>query len=288
MLSQYFAQYLLNNRILTADQVREVLEEEHEHRVKLGVLAINKGFMTAAQVEFVHQLQVRFDKRFGEVAVNEGLLTDEQLELLLTTQENGNLNFGQAIVDKKLMTLEELEKALASYNHNNKLAINRAINQIEITKVDFSESEGVKELYGEYVDLFLRALVRFMDTSGVVLPKKTPIKGSKWIISQKMIGMIDLTAGLLLPEQVLIEMAKRFSGEEIQSVDELAIDSVSEFLNVTNGIFIVNMSNRRIDIDLEPQKHGKDIDPTGAKQAIVPINTNFGEIHLVLAAGDVQ
>lgn len=288
MLSQYFAQYLLNNQLLSAEQIRGVLEEEHEHRVKLGVLAINKGFMTAAQVEFVHQLQVRFDKRFGEVAVNEGFLTDDQLELLLTTQENGNLNFGQAIVDKKLMTLEELEKALAGYNNNNKLAINRAINQVELTKVDFSESEEVKEIYAEYVDLFLRALVRFMDTSGVVLPKKEAEPGTKWLISQKMVGAVTLTAGVLLSEKVLIEMAKRFSGEPIETVDELAIDSVSEFLNVTNGIFIVNLSNRRIDIDLEPQKHGKDIAPAGSKQAFVPINTSFGEVYLVLAADDIQ
>lgn len=288
MLSQYFAQYLLNNNLLSADKVKLLLEEEHEHRVKLGVLAINKGFMTAAQVEFVHQLQVRFDKRFGEVAVNEGLLTDEQLEILLTTQENGNLNFGQAIVDKKFMTLEELEQALIGYNGNNQLAVNRAVNQIEITKIDFSEIDEVKELYGEYVDLFLRSLVRFMDTSGVVLHKNKEIKGNHWLISQRMVGQLGLTAGLLLSEEVLLEMAKRYSGEEITTVDELAVDSVSEFLNVTNGIFIVNLSNRRIDIDLEPQKHGKNIQPTGSKQAIIPIDTNLGEINLVLAADEMQ
>ena len=55
MLSQYLAQYLLNNNFLNADQVRDILENEQQHRVKLGVLAINKGVMNAVLHDFGRQ-----------------------------------------------------------------------------------------------------------------------------------------------------------------------------------------------------------------------------------------
>lgn len=291
MLSQYFAQYLLNNNFLTPKQVCEVLEEENEHRVKLGIIAIDQGLMTAKEVESVNELQVRFDQRFGEVAVSEGFLTDTQVCELLNMQENSNLNFGQTLIDKNLMTLGQLESALAEYKGNNKLAINIALNKIEITKINFDEIEEVKEIYSEYVDLFLRVLVRFMDSAGVIVPSEQPLEEAakgRWLVSQRMTGDVAITTGVLIAEPVLLEMARRYSKEDLTEVDELAVDSIAEFMNVTNGLFIVNLSTRHLDLDLEPQKNGKNVIPFGSKQAVIDINTNFGLIKLIIAADDVQ
>lgn len=289
MLSQYLAQYLLNNNLLSVKQVREILEDEQKHRVKLGVLAMNRGWMTAEQVERVHELQVRADQKLGEIAVNEGFLTSEQVELLLTTQESGNMNFGQAIIDKKFMTLAELEKVLAEYNKDNQLEVTKAVEKIEITEIDFSELEGIQEIYADYVDLFLRSLLRFMDTTSLIVTEQQPLDAKgKYLISQHMSGDLSIATGLLLPTGALIEMARRYSEEDLTEIDEFAIDCVSEFLNVTNGLYIVNLSNKKIDVDLEPQKYGKGVLPVGHKQAVVNINTNFGMIQLILAVDDLQ
>lgn len=291
MLSQYFAQYLLNNNFLTPAEICEVLEEEYEHRVKLGIIAIDQGLMTAKEVDMVHELQVRSDQRFGEISVSEGFLTEGQVHALLNMQENGNLNFGQALIDKKFMTLEQLESALAEYKGNNKLAINIALNKFEITKINFDEIEEVKEIYSEYVDLFLRVLVRFMDTPGVIVPIEEPLEVAargKWLISQRMTGDVAITTGVLIAEPVLLEMARRYSKEDLTEVNELAVDSIAEFMNVTNGLFIVNLSTRHLDLDLEPQKNGKNVIPFGSKQAIVNINTSFGLVKLIIAADDIQ
>lgn len=288
MLSQYLAQYLLNSNLLSAHQVREILENEQQHRVKLGVIAINKGVMNAEQVERVHQLQVRADKRFGEIAVEEGFLTTEQLDALLAVQADGNLNFGQAIIDRGFMSLSQLEAALESYKKNNAFAVTKALDKIEITKIDFSELEEVRETYGDYVDLFIRSLLRFINTTSLILPGDKVDVNNKYLISQQMTGEAAFATGLLLSEATLLELARRYSGEEITCVDELAVDSVAEFLNVTNGLYIVNLSNHGIDVDLEPQKTGKGIVPLGTKQAIVNIDTNFGTIQLILSADDLQ
>ena len=288
MLSQYLAQYLLNTGLLSPQQVREILENEQEHRVKLGVIAINKGVMNAEQVETVHQLQVRADKRFGEIAIEEGFITEKQLEELLAVQADGNLNFGQAIIDRGFMTLSQLEAALERYNKNNAFAVIKALDKIEIKKIDFSELEEVREIYGEYVDLFVRSLLRFINTTSLILQGEPVDVKNKYLMSQQMTGESAFATGLLLSEDTLIEIARRYSGEEINCVDELAVDSVAEFLNVTNGLYIVNLSNRGIDVDLEPQKTGRGIVPIGTKQAVVNIDTNFGRIQLILSADDLQ
>lgn len=290
MLSQYFAQYLLNNRFLTQRQVREALEEEQEHKVKLGLIAMTENLLTAKQVEEVHRLQESCDQRFGEVAIGAGLLTKEQVDHLLKAQESGNLNFGQAVIDKKFMKLEELENAVESYRKSNQLSIQEALNETDIAKIDFTGIEEMKELYCEYVDLFLRTLIRFMDTTGVILTSEYPVCESKdtWLFSQKMTGDMAINVGIMVSEPVLLEMAKRYSGEKMKEVDELALDSVAEYLNLTNGLFVVNLSNRHFEIDLEPQKFGKNVSPSGNKMANIHINTGFGAIRLIIAADGIQ
>lgn len=290
MLKQYFAQYLLNRELLTAEQVREALEEEMEHRVKLGVIAMNQGMLTASEVQEIHQAQAKHDKLFGEIAMDKRYLTEREVNCLLDAQESGNLNFEQALIDKNFMTLVELESALGDYNCREAQTIHLVIDEFALDKIDFSEIEEVKELYCEYIDLFLRALVRFMDTTGVVLPVKETVEQGQdtWLISQRMTGDVAMAVGIMVSAPVLIEMARRYSHEELSQVDVFAIDSIAEFLNVTNGLFTVNLSNRRQEIDLEPQKNGKNVVPIGHKKAIVHIDTGMGLVRLIIAADDIQ
>ena len=289
MLSQYFAQYLLNHHLLTAQQVRELLDAESKHHVKLGVLAMSQNLMTAEQVEEVHHLQVSCDRLFGEVAIDEGYLTESQVKTLLHAQDSGNLNLGQAIIDKNIMSLSQLEKVIQDYKKNSNMALADALSLIELSKIDFSEIEEVRELYTEYTDLFLRSVLRFMDTAAVVDPhaQSVPTDQKTVVVSQRLMGDVILTTGILADETVFLEMARRYSQEDITEINELAIDSVSEFLNVTNGLFLVNLSNRHLDVDLEPQKFARNEVPFGNKQAIIHVNTRFGGFELIIAADEI-
>ena len=57
MFTQFFGNYLLNQRLVSPEQLTEALELQKTTRLKLGVLAINAGYMTAAQVDEVHNAQ---------------------------------------------------------------------------------------------------------------------------------------------------------------------------------------------------------------------------------------
>lgn len=290
MHSQYLAQYLLNNHLLTPEQVRDALEAAQGYGVKLGALAMNQGMMDARQVEIVHQLQGRHDKMFGEVAVSEGFLTENQVTQLLKAQKQSALSFGQAIIDRKFMTIKELERVTAEAENNNQLAAHQALGEIDIGKIDFTEIEELKELYSEYVELFLRALTRFMDTAGVIVDIKEPSVRAQntWLISQSMTGDVSISSAVMISEPVLLEMARRYSKEELARVDALAVDSVAEFLNMTNGLFAMNLSDHNREIDLKPQKCGKNVVPLGNKTVVIHISTGFGTIRLIIASDSIQ
>ena len=286
MLSQYFAQYLLNNNYLTVEQVKDLLEDEKKSRVKVGILAINKGLMTAEEVKRVHQLQCSVDKKFGEVAIDAGYLTVEQLTDLLNTQDSENLNFGQAAIDKDYITLEQLEEALNNYKDDNHLAIKETIGSY--ADINFAQIGEAKEVYFEYVELFLRAVVRFLDTNHLITSQKQDGSKNTWMVKQTLVGDVSLYTAMFLSDEVLIEMARRYSGEDITTVDELALDSVAEFLNVDNGLFAVNLSDRGIEIDLQPQETCQAIDAKSEKHWLINIDTTFGVIQVAVGAEEIS
>jgi hypothetical protein len=286
MFSQFFAQYILNQGLLTPSQVQEVLESRRGVQVKLGVLAINQGFLTAVQVEEIHRIQHTVDKRFGEIALGEGYLSEEQLMILLDTQENDQLNFGQTLVDKGFMDLEQLEHVLANYKQANNLDQQSDLSQFKQTirtQLNFSHEDENAELYYDYISLFLRAMIRFLDTSPLLIAAIHRQDQNRWFASQSMTGDVTLHSSFTAEDSVLLELAKRYSGEEIAEMNELAIDSIGEFLNVTNGLFCINLSNMGLDLDLHPQTVTRGAAFWGKANYTVAIDTGFGKINLVLS-----
>lgn len=293
MLDQYFIHYLLNKGTLIHEQVYEVLKYERSARVKLGLLAINAGLMTAAQVEEVHNLQRIHDKQFGALAVEKGFLSDEQLASLLETQGRGHLPVMQAVADKGYLSLAQLAEHLAAFRRENELTAEewKASQSVDTDKiirllVDFPAAGDMAEIYYNYISLLFRNIVRFLDDSPVII-WPMPSKDSDpqdWIVRQTMAGDVNISTGLAMDEPVLLEVAARFSGEVLQQVDELATDSVAEFLNVHNGVFGGNLSEQGIAVDLQPQqisKTGDWDDKTGYR---VSIGLSFGRIDVLLSS----
>ncbi|MBP2632059.1 MAG: hypothetical protein H6Q70_2687 [Firmicutes bacterium] len=288
MLRQFLAQYLLNKDLLSSQQVLEILEDDKFQRVAPGVVALHKGLLTAEQIEKIQRIQIAEDQLFGEVAVNEKLLTEEQVGSILAAREDSNLSVAQEIISRGFMTLEELGKALEEYRDNNQLSIDESFNKIEFNKICCEDFEEVRELYVEYTTLFLEALVNFMGIEGVIVSSTELDSNGKWLITQRMNGEINLGTGLLLSDEVVVKLAQKYSKEDITEVDQLALDSVAEFLNVVNGLFVVSLSNNNLDVDLEPQKFSKGVMPIGSKRVIINIDTKDGLIQLLIAADGIQ
>ena len=258
MFSQYFGQYLLNHGFLSPEQLYHALEAQQAAHVKLGVLAMSEGFLTASQVEEIHQEQTRRDQRFGEIALAKGYLTQEQLDSLLASQRKGHLLLGQALIDAKILNLNQLGRALKEYQEEHSLSDEQFS---AVQGGDFSlllrktlNLDDQDQVLNDYLSLFAKNIIRFISSQAWLtrcVNNETAV--GDWSVVQQISGSPSLTTAIAGSQQSILKLASLFAKEEIKDMDELAQASVAEFLNLHNGLFLVNMSNQGTELKLEPQ-----------------------------------
>lgn len=289
MFSQYFGHYLLNRELITREQLADALEFQKSVHVKFGVIAVDEGYMTPLQVEEVHEKQKQMDKRFGEIAVELGYLTNEQVDKLIASQKQGHLFLAQALVDRGYMTIEQFADALNDYKKENSLSDNQfeairngSIELLVDNILDVKDIEK-KTKYGQYLSLFAKSMIRFIDDQVYLevatLEDKYP---ENWLVRQEILGKAPLFTAIDANEEVFLHIASIYAEEELMEVDELAKDAVSEFLNLHNGIYLVNMSNWGTELTMNPQKVMKNVTVSG-DTFLVSVNTSKGSFQLILS-----
>jgi hypothetical protein len=289
MFTQYFGHYLLSKGLIKPEQLADALEYQHSVHIKLGVLAINAGLMSVGQVEDIHNKQKKVDEKFGELAIEMGFINEEQLKSLLSTQKQGHLMLGQALIDRNYFTLEQLKAALDNYKAENGIS-NRQFNvvkqddMVEIEQIfqNFGESMLCKA-YSDYVTLAIKNLIRFVDDNPTVEINRVAGKySSEWYVSQEITGKISIKTGVACNTGVFIQLAEKFAGEKITKADELAQASVGEFLNLHNGIFLVNMSNNGVELDMKPQSISENYKKEDGRGYIISCHYVWGSFDLII------
>lgn len=288
MFSQYFGHYLLNRGLITRWQLADALEFQKSLHVKFGVIAVDEGFMTTAQVEEVHEKQKQLDKRFGEIAVELGYLTVDQVEALVARQKQSHLYLAQALVDRGYMTIEEFGIALKDYKKENSLSDeqfdnirNGNIEQLIDSAFHLSEARTAK--FGKYLTLFAKNMIRFIDDQAYLeVLENNPIEPGNWLMKQEIIGQSPLFTGFSINDETLLYVATVYAEEELTVVDGLAKDAVSEFLNLHNGIYLVNMSNWGTELIMYPQQVVEGATITGDLLK-VNVFTSKGSFKLILS-----
>jgi hypothetical protein len=286
MFSQYFGHYLLNHELITREQLADVLEYQKSVHVKFGVIAVDEGFMTPSQVEEVHEKQKQVDKRFGEIAIELGYLSDDQVEALISKQKQKHLFLAQALVDRGYMTIEQFSQALNQYKKENSLSDDQ-FEELKSGSIDALVEnilvDDQKSIYGKYVTLFAKNLIRFIDDQ-VHLEVSDVEEGQqdKWLVHQEIVGESPLFTAMTANEEVFLHIASKHAEEELTEVDELAKASVSEFLNLTNGIYLVNMSNWGVELNMKPQAINENA-KVSSELTCIKVHTSFGSFQLLLS-----
>lgn len=296
MFSQYFGYYLLNKGFLTLPQLEQVLEYQRGTHVKLGLLAIHEGFMTPEQVEEVHQLQTQQDKRFGEIAIERGLLTQEQLYALLSSQKSNHLLIGQALVDLNFMNLYQITTTLYQYRQEHGLSSAQfaAIKKGDIREIVEmlirQQSANESSIFVDYITLFSKNMIRFIDPH--VRLEVRALDGPltyDWVAAQEIRGEVALHTYIASQTDVWIDVAGRYAQEEWTEADEMAGASVGEFLNLQNGIFLVNMSNHGMELELKPQEVMNRFAVSSPVSALVlTVYYSKGEFDLIVSGEPVK
>ncbi|TCJ04966.1 hypothetical protein [Cytobacillus praedii] len=290
MFSQYFGHYLLNNGLLTAQQLKHALDLQKTTHVKFGVIAVDEGFLTSKQVEEIHEKQKQQDKRFGEIAVDLGFLTNEQVDHMLSSQKSNHLYLAQAVVDLNYLSIEEFTNALNEYKKIHSLSDEKfeAIKSGDIDAIVESlihTNHPEEEAYTEYVSLFVKNIVRFIDDEVYIEASEAKNVEAEWLVSQEITGAKPFWTAIAADEKVFLEIASVFAEEELTEADELAQASVSEFLNLHNGIFLVNMSNKGTELEMKPQKvdHASAVSVHKENSLCMSIHTSKGKFQLLFS-----
>ncbi|ATW27459.1 hypothetical protein [Candidatus Formimonas warabiya] len=291
MFNQYFGNYLLEKRIVTPEQLRVVLAEQKSIKVKLGVLAIDSGYMNAAQVNQIHRLQAARDKKFGELAVEKGYLTEEKLDDLLKAQKKSNVLLGQALIEKGYLTFEKYEGVLLQYHEDSGFGPDemKALKDNDVKKIVDIFLKTVDRpdngIYHDYLELFIRNLVRFIDDE-IRVEEAEEIDSYPFhhFITQRMDGQHPLFTGFSGAESTLARFASLYAQEACPGMDAMAKDALAEFLNCHNGLFLSNLSHQGVELELYPSevKENGILRPV-KKLYRIPCYLSFGEIDVIFS-----
>ena len=250
MYTQFFGNYLLSKGCLTSEQLFAAMQKQASAHMRLGTLAIHSGFMTAAEVDQVVAQQSRQDKKFGELAIQMGFLTDDQVIQLLKSQSPDFLLLGQVLVDDGLLTNADLETLISDYRSQNELTdldmthdshdnVSRILDNFFITSETPLTHNGRM-----YLELLFNDFIRFIGEDFTPLSSKEykefPISHC---IRQDIQGEYEIRTYINMDEKTAIEFASRYAGEQFLAYDEYVQASLEDFLNVHNGLFVVNVSN---------------------------------------------
>ncbi|MBQ4095176.1 MAG: chemotaxis protein CheX [Oscillospiraceae bacterium] len=293
MFAQFFGSYLLNEGIVTGPQLAKALDDKKNTKTRLGVLAINAGYLTAGQVEFIHQVQSTVDKRIGDIAVEMGFMTKEQVEELLSKQPQDYLILGQTLVNNGVMTNAQFEQAINDYKNCNALSEDDLngdkTDKLDKIIADFYKVDGVKDpcRYTTYLTLLFKNLIRFVgdDFTPMNASVVTSAEYENTVSQRVKSEDVNAYTAICCDTDIYIKFAERFSEEKLDTADDFVNATVGEFLNLHNGLFIVNQSNELgNEMTLEPQEFVYKTAVALDDVAIdVPVAFSFGTVHFIIS-----
>lgn len=141
--------------------------------------------------------------------------------------------------------------------------------------------------YTRYVDLFVEKLQQLAHTStGQVTEECCRISEPNYAVSLCMDGDIQFVSGFIAEEPVFLELAHRYSEMPLAEIDELAADSMMEFLNVVHGLFAIALAEEHVDCELQLARWAKNVVPQGSNQHLVTLHTDCGVLQIVMATDE--
>ena len=291
MFTQFFGNYLLTQGAITQEELFSAMKKLAGTRMRLGTLAIHAGYMTASEVNEIFIEQTHTDKKFGELAVEQGYLTDDQVAELLSAQSPDFLLLGQILVDDGVISNSDFEYYISDYRAQNEmldLDLTKESHKIvsKLLKKFFVASEIPPTRFGVmYIELLFNNFVRFLGEDFTILTcseiNAYPIERC---IKQSVIGDYSISSYINMDDSTATQFASRYVGDAFTEFDEYVQASMEDFLNLHNGLFIVNVSNEAsMDLSIStPENVEERIIDFENRSYHFPILYSFGTVNFII------
>lgn len=142
-----------------------------------------------------------------------------------------------------------------------------------------------KDYCSEYVNVLFKNLIRFVGDDFTPLQSAVTDSNDTAVI-QEFCGDFNAVSAITADNKAAAVFASRFAEEEITDMD-YANDAISEFLNLSNGLYNVNISETTgKEIGLNPPETATSSAVSGIKSKFtltIPVEYTFGTVVFTLA-----
>ena len=287
MFSQLFGRYLVDQEVITDDELRGMIQRQGDERLKLGTIAVAQGLMTEQQVAEVNHLQVQMDKRFGDIAVERGYLSGSDVGNLLSKQGNICMKFLQILSEQKKISLEDCNRLVSQFQKYYGFSDDEleALKQNDFDEIAPAFVYASKPYVTELSALVMRNLVRFVtDNFYIGKVKHVDRFFYKSMVAQKLVGDHNIILGFAADEDEagIRELAEGFAQISLDDDENEMYDAIGEFANICNGLLATDLSARNISVDMEPPVTYLN-QATEGSGYVIPFYINDKELKLFIA-----
>jgi two-component system, cell cycle response regulator len=112
-----FSRWLVTKKIFDIPTISKVILKcpQQEDRTKIGELAITEKLLTEQQVTEILDLQKESGKRFGDTAIQLSFLSQQQISYLLAVQIEPPIVLGKALIALELLESTETAELIKQY-----------------------------------------------------------------------------------------------------------------------------------------------------------------------------
>lgn len=279
---KFFPQYLFNTNEITGDKLRHLLEVAPKAEASLAVRALRK-FNTPGQLFL--EMYSQDDDVVGKKLTAAKIVDEKGLADLRSESGDAGLNFIQSLLDTEMYTPAQVLELLKKFDDD----------PCPICAVMEKECKGnfdqERDSLCEYVKSFVDSLDRFTGELAIISGAQgvNPFYAMGVMpqefngVSQLIGGGGSLVSGIVAVDEVWCGLASCYSGETIPLLNDMAVDSVSELLNVINGIYAVEMARKHLEMALDTPRSAQMPAFPQPKKLILKVSIACGEFYLVLA-----
>ena len=176
--------------------------------------------------------------------------TEAQVEELLKQQTPAFLSLGQVLLDEGVLTNTDFEQIIQDYRSKNGMEdeeslIERRKNIQQLFENFFSSTDAALSEKGHmFIELLFNDFIRFIGSDYTPLSVEEVTEASiACCVKQEIHGDYAINTYISMDLDTAIAFATRYVHEQFHSYDEYVQASLEDFLNLQNGLFIVNVSN---------------------------------------------
>lgn len=243
---KFFGQHLLANNVVTADQLRSVIELQETQNLRLGEIAINQGYLAEADAKRVNDMQQQKDLRFGGAAIELGLLTGEQVDELVARQRANHRYLGDVVVELGFASRDIVEAELAAYQQEQR--------EYEATSLSVPAEVPIAELAAHMFDFTHKLLLRVWGVQskiGAVQTHHDRMSLGDLAVEVTLTGDLETRYFLAVPMAVAQRGAKQVLGSSDVPLEDYR-DLTRELANVVCGNIVARLSQEGKTADISP------------------------------------